>query len=263
VPVGNYPSAFGKFIGPIPLTYKITPTITLSNPANITYGTALDNYQLDASASVPGSFSYNPLAGTVLGVGLGQKLSTKFTPADTANYTTASVSVLINVTKAIPKIIWDNPADIVYGTALSINQLDATSSVAGSFVYTPVAGTVLTAGTQTLQTVFTPNDTMDYNTTSASVQINVLTPVQEIQLMTTFIQSLVTSGKLNNGQANSLIVKVNDVTKKLNDGNTKAATNQLNAFINEVNADIKTGKLSSADGQTLIDGANAVINAIE
>ncbi len=212
---------------------------------------------------MPGSFSYNPLSGTVLSAVSGQKLSTKFTPTDTANYTTASASVLINVKKAIPKITWGNPADIVYGTALSSTQLDAISSVSGSFVYTPVAGTLLSAGTQTLQTVFTPNDTMDYSTTSASVQINVLTPVQKIQQMTTFIQSLVTSGQLNNGQANSLIVKLNDVTKKINDGNTNAAINQLNAFINEVNADVKTGKLSSTDGLTLIDGANAVINAIK
>ena len=38
-------------------------------PAAITYGTALSAAQLDASASVPGTFAYSPAAGTVLTAG--------------------------------------------------------------------------------------------------------------------------------------------------------------------------------------------------
>ena len=37
--------------------YKITPTITWSNPADITYGTPLSSTQLNANASIPGNFS--------------------------------------------------------------------------------------------------------------------------------------------------------------------------------------------------------------
>ena len=49
--------------------------------------------------------------------------------------------------------------------ALSSAQLDATASVAGTFTYTPAAGTVLDAGNgQTLSVTFTPTDTVDYNT---------------------------------------------------------------------------------------------------
>jgi len=76
---------------------QATPTITWSNPANITYGTALSNTQLDAKASVPGTLVYTPQAGTILDPG-SQTLSTTFTPNDSANYTTASKSVSINVT---------------------------------------------------------------------------------------------------------------------------------------------------------------------
>ncbi len=115
----------------------------------------------------------------------------------------------------------------------------------------------------TLNVSFKPTDNKKYTNVSASVQINVLTPVQEIQQMITFIQGLVNSGKLNPGQAKSLIFKLNAAKKNINHENTPAATNELNAFINEVNAEIKTGKLSSTDGQTLIDGANAEINAIK
>ncbi|HSS96514.1 MAG TPA: hypothetical protein VLK33_05780, partial [Terriglobales bacterium] len=35
---------------------------------------------------------------------------------------------------------------------------NAAASVPGTLVYTPAAGTVLTAGTQTLSVAFTPND---------------------------------------------------------------------------------------------------------
>jgi YVTN family beta-propeller protein len=169
-----------------------------------------------------------------------------------------------------PIITWNNPADIVYGTPLSNTQLNATASnpitrdtLPGIFVYTPTLGTVLSTGMHTLNVSFTPTDNKNYTHASASVQINVLTPVQKIQQMITLIQGLVTSGKLNHGQANSLIVKLNAAKMNINHENTQAATNELNAFINEVNADIKTDKLSSTDGQTLIDEANAVINAIK
>ena len=46
-------------------------------------------------------------------------------------------AVAITVTKATPAITWATPADIVYGTALSATQLNATTTVAGTFVYTP------------------------------------------------------------------------------------------------------------------------------
>ncbi len=47
-------------------------------------------------------------------------------------------------------------------------------SVAGTFSYTPAAGTVLTPGTdRTLSVTFTPADTSDYTTASATATINV------------------------------------------------------------------------------------------
>ena len=61
---------------------KATPTITWANPADITYGTALSTTQLDATASVPGTLTYTPVAGTVLNAGAGQTLSVSFTPTD-------------------------------------------------------------------------------------------------------------------------------------------------------------------------------------
>ena len=46
-----------------------TPAITWSNPGDIVYGTALNETQLNATASVNGNFTYTPAEGAILGVG--------------------------------------------------------------------------------------------------------------------------------------------------------------------------------------------------
>ena len=77
-------------------------------------------------------------------------------------------------------ITWPTPADITYGTALGATQLKASASaggqpVAGSFTYTPAAGTILNAGSaQTLRADFTPSDPDGYEAGTATVDINVL-----------------------------------------------------------------------------------------
>src|SRR5207253_3161277 len=143
-------------------------------PADLIYGTALSGTQLNATASVGGTFVYTPAAGVVLNAGVGQTLSVSFTPTDAANYTPASATVPITVSKATPTITWATPADLVYGTALSGTQLNATASVAGTFVYTPAAGVVLNAGAgQTLSVTFTPTDAANYTPASATVPITV------------------------------------------------------------------------------------------
>ena len=155
---------------------KATPLITWANPADITYGTALSATQLNASAgAVGGTFVYTPPSGTILTVGAAQTLSVTFTPTTTANYNNVTVTATINVTRATPVITWANPADITYGTALTATQLNATSGgVAGTFVYTPASGTVLSAGAaQTLSVTFTPTTTANYNNVTATATINV------------------------------------------------------------------------------------------
>ena len=79
---------------------KATPVITWANPAAITYGTALSATQLNATASVPGTFAYSPAVGVVLNAGT-QTLNVTFTPTDTTNYTTATANVSIVVNKAM------------------------------------------------------------------------------------------------------------------------------------------------------------------
>ena len=85
--------------------------------------------------------------------------------------TSAAITQLVSA--ATPAISWTAPAAIAYGTALSATQLDATSSVAGTFSYSPAAGTVLKAGSQTLSVTFTPTDSTDYTTATQSVLLTV------------------------------------------------------------------------------------------
>ena len=158
---------------------KATPTITWGTPASIVYGTALGGSQLNASASVGGSFAYSPAAGAVLNAG-SQSLTAIFTPADSANYNNANAGVTLVVNKATPTITWNNPADIQYGTALSGAQLNATASVPGALVYTPAAGTVPPAGSNVLLVNFTPTDSVNYNTASRTVLLNVSAPPAQI-----------------------------------------------------------------------------------
>ena len=92
----------------------------------------MNDTQLNASASVPGTFTYTPVSGTVLSAGT-QNLNVDFTPTDNANYSGTSRNVTININQAIPEITWSNPADITYGTALNNTQLNASASVPGTF----------------------------------------------------------------------------------------------------------------------------------
>jgi hypothetical protein len=154
-----------------------TPAISWATPAAISYGTALNVSQLKANSKVAGTFVYFPAAGAILTAG-SQTLSVTFTPADAIDYTPATATVQLTVNQVTPVLCWPAPRAIGYGTALGAGQLNATSKVAGTFAYSPAAGAVPTAGSQTLSVTFTPTDSLDYAPAAASVPltVNVSTP---------------------------------------------------------------------------------------
>jgi hypothetical protein len=184
---------------------------------------------------------------------------------------------LINVTQANPTITWNNPADIIYGTALGSNQLDATGSVQGPITYNPPAGTILSAGQQQqLNTTFAPTDTTNY-TSGGTVQNSitvaqatpkiVLTPTQQIQQMIAFIQGITTSGELDEGSSDELIAVLNAAETNLariesdpSEENPYAEPAELRYFISQVQDKIDRGVISPTNGQILIDSANDIIN---
>ncbi len=165
------------------LTALQTTPILSWGPAvtSIVYGTPLGAQELNATAAdatgaaIPGVFTYLPAAGAVLSAGT-QKLTVTFVPTDT-RFLTVSGSATITVTQATPVLTWTTPASIAYGTALSGAQLNASvAGVSGAVLpgvatYTPVAGTVLSPGTQTLSVSFAPTDALDYTVVNGSVKL--------------------------------------------------------------------------------------------
>jgi hypothetical protein len=69
-----------------------------------------------------------------------------------------------------PTITWATPPPITVGTALSASQLNAIASTPGTFTYSIAAGTVLAAGSYPITASFTPTDTTDFTSASATVK---------------------------------------------------------------------------------------------
>ena len=72
-----------------------------------------------------------------------------------------SVSDTFVISKAQPVISW-TPGAITEGEALGSVVLNASANVAGSFTYSPAAGTVLSAGETTVAAIFEPDDAVNY-----------------------------------------------------------------------------------------------------
>ena len=133
------------------------------------------NFSAGGACAVTGSSLIYTSAGTCT-VTASQAGNTGYAAASTVSYT-------VTVNQAMPTITWSTPAAIVYGTALSANQLNATASVAGNMTYTATpaggsattvdSGSVLAAGTYTLTVTFTPTDTTDFTSASDSVSLTV------------------------------------------------------------------------------------------
>jgi hypothetical protein len=108
---------------------KNMPTITWATPAAINYGSALSSTQLNATASVSGTFTYTPAAGTVFEAGR-QTLSVVFIPTDTTDYSSAEAMVTLTV----------NP--ISYTLLVNQQSVDGSANIKMLLTSTNYAGTV-------------------------------------------------------------------------------------------------------------------------
>ncbi len=112
------------------LGVSANPTLTWVNPEPIVYGTSLTPAQQNATASVPGTFSYNPAPGSVLNAGAGQTLSVTFTPADLISFNAVTASVQITITPA-PLLITADHASRAYGQTNPLFSASITGYVNG------------------------------------------------------------------------------------------------------------------------------------
>ncbi|MFZ4516654.1 MAG: lectin-like protein, partial [Acidimicrobiia bacterium] len=124
-------------------------SVTASGATPITFGAS--NLPLGLTISVNGVITGTP---TVAGTN-----SVTLTASNALGVTNQSATFVI--AKGVPAIGW-NPAPLVYGKPLSGDQLNATSSVPGTFTYTPAAGFPLPLGTNTLTAVFHAADSANY-----------------------------------------------------------------------------------------------------
>lgn len=195
------PAASGSPVGAYPIVPSpVDPDRRLGNyTLSLTNGTLTIAQALLTVAAADATRAYgqtNPVfTGTIAGLASGDNITAAYsclaTPASPlgsypivpspvdpgnllTNYQVSLINGVLTVTPAVPLLAWTNPADILYGTALDTNQLNAAASVPGSFAYSPAAGDRLNAGTNTLSVLFTPDDAADFLTATAGVSVVVL-----------------------------------------------------------------------------------------
>jgi hypothetical protein len=125
----------------------------------------------------------------------------EFSLYNLSNFVAPTTTDLIDI-QGLTTLAWPQPAFIEYGTQLSSIQLDATATdiasnttIPGTFVYTPVAGTTPAVGNDNLSVAFTPTVAADYTTatanallevtpdTTATTLTNVVTPIYYGQII--------------------------------------------------------------------------------
>jgi virginiamycin B lyase len=160
-----------------------TITFTSVPPTNPAFGSTYTVSATGGGSGNPVNFNTNPEsagvcsmsgstvtfmdAGTCI-IDANQAGNTDYQAAPTATQT-------VTVPQEAPVLTWPQPANIAHGVPLSGTQLDATANVAGTFTYSPPAGTVLAIGTYTLTATFTPANTTNYTSgDTVSTQITVV-----------------------------------------------------------------------------------------
>jgi hypothetical protein len=202
-------------VAPVSSTYgtglTLSATVTNTSGTGVVQGGAVtftsDNVTLSSVAVVNGAAS---LTGVVLHGGQ-HVIGASYAGTSGEVGSTAGAQT-VQVAKATPTLTWATPAAITTTTPLSSTQLDAAAAgvngatgLAGTFVYTPAAGTTLSAGTHILSVTFTPADTTDYNDAATVVQIQVNATATRTSLT-------VTPASSTYGQALTLAATVTNTT---------------------------------------------------
>ena len=167
---------------------KTTPTITWSNPAAITAGTALSVTQLNATASVPGTFVYTPAAGTVPAVGTDTLLVT-FTPTDTTDYNSVTANVLLTVNPAVPTIT----SFTIAGSRYAVED-----NFSNTFLPYSIAGPNFQAGDDILVT--TASGTGSTTLTTAATTLSGIVNFNALDYEPQFVTAIDQRGGVNSNQ---------------------------------------------------------------
>jgi hypothetical protein len=169
--LGNYDITYNT------ASFTINRAVASVTPAaaSKTYGTADPPLTGTLSGFVAGdnvTATYSRAAGETVAGGP-YTISATLAPAGVlGNYDITYNTASFTITPATPVLMW-KPAPVVYGAPLGSAQLNATTTVPGTWSYSPGAGTVLSAGSHTLSVTFTPTDSSDYTTAAQNATVQV------------------------------------------------------------------------------------------
>jgi Bacterial Ig-like domain (group 3)/FG-GAP-like repeat/MBG domain (YGX type) len=271
---------------------KANPVITWPTPSSITYGSALTASILNATASVPGAFTYTPSAGTVLSAG-SHLLSVSFSPTDSTDYATLTSTASINVAQAALTVTADNASrsfgasnptltavasgvvnnDIVVASATS----SATSSSApgnypivpavtgtniASYKVTPVNGTLTVTQAKTTTSLTAPAASV---LTGASVTFSISvspgfagTPTGSVQVLngTTLLATVPLTAPVTTYTTSSLPVGSNSITA-VYQGDTNFSASTSAVFTETVTGPPDFSVTASPSALTIKQGQSA------
>jgi len=184
---GNYTAA-PQVTDAVTVAAAVVPTKSLTGPSTAFYESTYNVTATSDSFSVP-TLTATPatvctISGTTVTMIDGTGICTaKATWAANYEYAAATAILATHAERVPSTVHWSNPAAITYGTPLSATQQNATATdpnnnpIPGTFAYTPVAGKILMAGSQTLKVKFTPTQTTDYTTVAGTEVTIVVNPV--------------------------------------------------------------------------------------
>ncbi len=87
-------------------------------------------------------------------------------------------------------------------------------------------------------------------------------PVAVTKALIDDVGELVSDGMLTGREGAALRAKLESALAAIDTGRNRPAANKLNAFVNQVDALVRSGRLSSSQGQTLVDLAQGVIDLL-
>ncbi len=155
-------------------TSQPTASLVLTGLSTTFDGTAHSVGVLTTPAGLASTVTYNGAASPPTAAGTYTVVATVHN-GSVSGTTTGT----LRIAKATPVLTWPAPASVVYGTALSTQQLNATATLAsrplaGTFTWSPGMGTVPPTGSAALQATFQPADTANIAAGSVQTTLTVL-----------------------------------------------------------------------------------------
>ena len=182
--------------------------------------------------------------------------------ADFVSVATSTVTAVDTVPPSItpPADIVELPespaGNVVTYAPLAADACDSFPTVACA----PPSGSTFAPGTTTTVQITASDDSG--NTSHASFTVHILSAAEVLPGMNAIVQDLQADGRLNKGEANGLSMNLKNIQASLARGNTNATRGQLEGFIDKVRSFMQSGKLPQAEGQALLDAANAMLASL-